>query len=87
MKKKLTPDVRLEQVLERLSAELAETSDAEILEACTDLGIKPGMKGSIVSLGLKVLLSFPYAPEKLAPLTESNLGVNDEDGPDLTRRQ
>ncbi len=87
MKKTLPPDVRLEQLLEKLSAELAAATDAELLEACADLGIKPAMKGSVAFLGLKGIFFFPYVPEKLPPLTAPLPGVNDEDGPDLARRQ
>jgi hypothetical protein len=84
--KKATPDVRLEQLLERLSTDLAQATDAELLEACAELGIKPGMKGSIAFIGLKGVFFFPYVPGKLAPLTESNAGQHNEDGPDLTPR-
>ena len=87
MNKAIPPHVRLEQLLERLSAELVHTTDAEVLEACADLGIKPGMKGSIVFLGLNGPFSFPYVPEKLAPLSDPPPGPNTEDGPDLTRPQ
>jgi hypothetical protein len=87
MKKSIPPHVRLEQLLERLSAELVEATDAELLEACTELGIKPGMKGSVVFLGLKGPFSFPYVPEKLAPLPDPPPGANTDEGVDLTRRQ
>jgi hypothetical protein len=87
MKKSIPPHTRLEQLLERLSTELAEATDAELLEACADLGIKPGMKGSLAFLGLKGAFSFPYVPEKLVPLPDPLPGPNLEDGPDLTRRQ
>jgi hypothetical protein len=85
--KKATPDVRLERLLERLSTDLVEATDSELLEACADLGIKPELKGSIAFLGLKQPFYFPYDPEKLVPSTDPKPGANDEDGTDLMRRQ
>jgi hypothetical protein len=85
--KKAPPDVRLEQLLERLSADLAEATNEELLEACADLGIKPAMKGSIAYLGLKGTFSHPYHPEKLGPLADPAPAGNGEEGTDLTRRQ
>jgi hypothetical protein len=84
--KKSPPEVRLEQLLELLSADLAHASDADLLEACADLGIKPGMKGSIAFLGLRGIFFFPYVPGKLSPLAEPNVAPHNEDGSDLTRR-
>ncbi len=85
--KKTTPDSRLEQLLGRLSEDLAEATDAELLEACADLGIEPGMKGSIVWLGLKAPLLFPYDPQKLAPSAEPNHGGEAKDASDPKRLQ
>jgi hypothetical protein len=85
--KKPTPELRLERLLEKLSADLAEASDAELLEACADLGIKPAMKGSIAFFGLKSPFFFAYVPEKLTSQTDSNFNANGEDGSDLTRPQ
>lgn len=65
--KKIPPEVRLERLVEALSEDVILASDAEILEACADLKIRPDMKGSIAFLGLKKgHLFFPYRPEKLA---------------------
>ena len=47
------PETALERVLEALERELVAASDAEILEAAHDLGMKPEMKGSAAFIGLK----------------------------------
>jgi hypothetical protein len=47
------PETSLERVLNALERELVEASDADILEAANDLGMKPGMKGSAAFLGLR----------------------------------
>jgi hypothetical protein len=47
------PETALERVLEALERELIEASDADILEAAHDLGMKPEMKGSAAFLGLR----------------------------------
>lgn len=78
--KKSAPEVRLERIVEALSADVTLASDAEILEACADLGIKPEMKGSIAFLGLKKgHLFFPYRPEKLAAVMDPPPGINGSD--------
>ena len=69
--KKIPPEVRLERLVEALSAVVTQASDAEILEACAELGIRPEMEGSIAFLGLKKgVYFFPYVPEKLAERVE-----------------
>lgn len=47
------PETALERVLEALERELIEATDADILEAANDLGMKPGMKGSAAFVGLR----------------------------------
>lgn len=50
---RLFPETALERLLEALERELVEATDAEILEAAHDLGMKPEMKGSAAFLGLR----------------------------------
>ena len=86
--KKIAPELRLERLLEALSTDVTLASDAEILEACADLGIKPAMKGSIAFLGLKKgVVFYPYVPEKFAALLEPPTTPDSNDSPDHTRRQ
>lgn len=47
------PETALERILDALERELVEASDADILEAAHDLGMKPEMKGSAAFLGLR----------------------------------
>lgn len=47
------PETALERILDALEHELIEASDADILEAAHDLGMKPEMKGSAAFLGLR----------------------------------
>ena len=47
------PETALERILDALERELIEASDADILEAAHDLGMKPQMKGSAAFLGLR----------------------------------
>ena len=47
------PETALERILDALERELIEATDAEILEAAHDLGMKPEMKGSAAFLGLR----------------------------------
>lgn len=47
------PETALERILDALERELLEATDAEILQAADDLGMKPGMKGSAAFLGLR----------------------------------
>ena len=49
----LFPETALERILEALERELVEATDAEILEAAHDLGMKPEMQGSAAFLGLR----------------------------------
>lgn len=56
MRTKMTqtfPETALDRILEALERELVIATDAEILEAAGDLGMKPGMKGSAAFLGLR----------------------------------
>lgn len=55
MRTKMTtifPETALERILDALERELMEASDADILEAANDLGMRPQMKGSAAFLGL-----------------------------------
>lgn len=47
------PETALERILDALERELIEATDADILQAADDLGMKPGMKGSAAFLGLR----------------------------------
>ena len=47
------PETALERILDALELELVAASDADILEAANDLGMKPQMKGSAAFIGLK----------------------------------
>ncbi|MGO9801951.1 MAG: hypothetical protein ACLPTM_10000 [Steroidobacteraceae bacterium] len=47
------PETALERVLEALERELVAATDEELLEAASDLGMQPGMKGSAAFLGLR----------------------------------
>ena len=86
--KKILPELRLERLVEALSEDVTLASDAEILEACADLGIQPAMKGSIAFLGLKKgVVFYPYVPEKLAALMEPPANPDSNGSPGLTRRQ
>ena len=52
------PETALERVLDALERELIEASDADVLEAADDLGMKPQMKGSAAFLGLRYSSAF-----------------------------
>ncbi|MDE2138030.1 MAG: hypothetical protein KGJ68_11395 [Gammaproteobacteria bacterium] len=54
------PETALERILDALEHELAGASDADVLEAADDLGMKPQMKGSAAFLGLR----YPSAPHR-----------------------
>jgi hypothetical protein len=85
--KKIPPELRLDRLLDALSEDVSLASDAEILEACADLKIQPGMKGSIAYLGLKKgLFFFPYAPAKLTEPIDPPAGSDPSDSPGITRR-
>lgn len=47
------PETALERILDALERELVAASDADVLEAADDLGMKPQMKGSAAFLGLR----------------------------------
>jgi hypothetical protein len=57
------PETALERVLDALGHELAEASDSDILEAATDLGMKPQMKGSAAFIGLRYASATPRAED------------------------
>jgi hypothetical protein len=79
--KKVTPEMRLERVLERLSREIALSTDTEVLEACADLRIQPEMKGSVAFVGVKGIV-FPYRPWVLPASGAATLTDPDNDPPD-----
>ena len=83
--KNLPPHVRLERLLEVLSDEIAAATDAELLEVCDDLKMKPQMKGSTALAGVKGLV-FPYRRGVLPPPGDPS-GLPEIDGPDLRRHQ
>ena len=84
--KKVTPEMRLERVLETLSEMIATSSDTEVLEACADLRIQPEMKGSVAFLGVKGTV-FPYRPWVLPASDAATLPDPDDDPADLTPRR
>ena len=57
------PETSLERILNALERELVEASDADILEAANELGMKPGMKGSAAFLGLRYASAVPRAED------------------------
>ena len=59
---KVFPETALERILDALEHELLEASDADILEAANDLGMKPQMKGSAAFIGLRTP-SVSHRPE------------------------
>jgi len=59
---KVFPETALERILDALEHELLEASDADILEAANDLGMKPQMKGSAAFIGLRAP-SVAHRPE------------------------
>jgi len=46
------PELGFERLLRSLERDLLEATDAEILTVANELGIKPGMKGSIALIGV-----------------------------------
>ncbi len=86
--KKIAPELRLERLVEAFSEDVTLASDAEILDACADLGIQPAMKGSIAFLGIKKgVFFYPYVPEKLSAPMEPPATPDSNGSPDLSRRQ
>jgi hypothetical protein len=61
--KRVTPEVRLERLLERLSAEVVAATDEEVMRATAALRMNLGMRGTLAFLGLKGPL-FPYDADK-----------------------
>jgi hypothetical protein len=49
-------DLALERLLLGIEGELLEATDDEVLAAAAELGIKPGMKGSIALIGITQLV-------------------------------
>jgi hypothetical protein len=46
------PELKLERMLAALEQELLETSDDEILSVATEIGLRPGMQGSVALAGV-----------------------------------
>lgn len=61
----MTPDYteRFERLLAVLEQELTVATDEEILEAASDLGMNPAMKGSAAFFGVTISLARPFSPE------------------------
>lgn len=57
------PETALERILDALEHELVAASDADILEAANDLGMKPQMKGSAALIGLRYSSAMPRAED------------------------
>ncbi len=57
------PEAALERILDALEHELVGASDADILEAASDLGMKPQMKGSAAFIGLRYSSAMPRAED------------------------
>jgi hypothetical protein len=57
------PETALERILDALEHELVAASDADILEAANDLGMKPQMKGSAAFAGLRYSKAMPQAED------------------------
>ena len=57
------PETALERILDALELELVAASDADILEAANDLGMKPQMKGSAAFIGLRYSSAMPRAED------------------------
>lgn len=51
---------RFERLLAALERELVEATDEEILEAASDLGMNPAMKGSAAFLGIATVFPPPF---------------------------
>ena len=59
---------RFERLLAALEQELIAATDEEILQAASDLGMSPAMKGSSAFFGVTVRIGQPFQP---GDLTES----------------
>jgi hypothetical protein len=57
------PETALDRILDALERELIEATDADILEAADDLGMKPQMKGSAAFIGLRHSGAVPRAED------------------------
>ena len=57
------PETALERILDALEQDLVAASDADVLEAASDLGMKPQMKGSAAFLGLRYSSAMPRAED------------------------
>ena len=53
---------RFERLLAALERELIEATDQEILEAASDLGMTPAMKGSAAFFGIATIPPLPLRP-------------------------
>jgi hypothetical protein len=53
---------RFERLLTALERELIEATDEEILEAASDLGMNPAMKGSAAFFGIATVYYPPFQP-------------------------
>jgi hypothetical protein len=52
--KTTSPALRLEQMLAAVEHELLSASDTELLDAADELGLRPGMQGSVALLGVTI---------------------------------
>lgn len=59
---KLDNAERFERLLAALEQELIAATDEEILEAASDLGMNPAMKGSAAFFGVTIGLDRPFRP-------------------------
>lgn len=59
---KLDNAERFERLLAALQQELIAATDEEILEAASDLGMNPAMKGSAAFFGVTISLDRPFQP-------------------------
>ena len=83
--KVLQAHIRLERLLDVLSDEIATASDAELLNACAELKMNPGMKGSSALLGVKGIV-FPYRRGLLSEGPDRS-SVGDSNGSNPTQPQ
>ena len=77
------PELGIERLLTALEQELLDASDEEIAAVASELGIKPGMKGSIALFGVTraVRSKNQDNPTKLAG------GTKDQEGKTRLRRR
>ena len=70
------PELKLERMLATLEQELLETSDDEILSVATEIGLRPGMQGSVALAGVLMTVH----------LRRGNRGASAAAGNKTTRR-